>query len=455
MSGTFNGRPEGFVITLNGVYQFQISYVGGNGNDLTTDRNGGSDTWTGAVNNSWSNSGNWTGGVPASGGTAYFPAGAANRTNTNDLTPGTALTLAFNGGGYVIGGNQIVLNGLTDNNGNSLNVPIQIPASMTVSASTTLGGSVDLQGFTLNASGLQFNGVISGSGGITKLGSCSSQVVLRGANTYSGPTINADSNGCSYLVLYGSLPNSDVTLSDDSYTMLSGSIGTLAANGYLDLRSQSSGTVSVPTKSVSLGANSNTNFEINGPTAGTNYDQLQVTGTVTINSSANASFTLSNSFVPTRGEIYTIISNDGTDAVSGTFNGRPEGSVITLNGVYQFQLSYVGGTGNDVVLAALNGKEPSTTTVSSSVNPSTTEQSVTFTATVTGSPGTPTGSVTFKDGTTTLGTVALSGGSATLCDFVARHRTALDHRCLPGRFNLWRQHVHRTDADGQQVRNVH
>ena len=297
-------------------------------------------SWIGTSSTLWSDQNNWNPiGVPQSGDLLAFPAGAANRTNTNDLTPGTALTLAFNGGGYAIGGNQIVLNGLTDNNGNSLNVPIQIPASMTVSASTTLGGSVDLQGFTLNASGLQFNGVISGSGGITKLGSCSSQVVLRGANTYSGPTINADSNGCSYLVLYGSLPNSDVTLSYYSYTMLSGSIGTLAANGYLDLRSQSSGTVSVPTKSVSLGANSNTNFEINGPTAGTNYDQLQVTGTVTINSSANASFTLSNSFVPAVGQVFTLIDNDGTDPVSGTFNGRPEGFVITLNGVYQFQIS--------------------------------------------------------------------------------------------------------------------
>ena len=78
-----------------------------------------------------------------------------------------------------------------------------------------------------------------------------------------------------------------------------------------------------------------------------------------------------------------------------------------------FQLSYVGGDGNDVVLSALNGKEPSSASVVSTANPSTPGQSVTFTATITGSGGTPTGNMTFKDGTTTLGTATLSGGSAT------------------------------------------
>lgn len=52
------------------------------------------------------------------------------------------------------------------------------------------------------------------------------------------------------------------------------------------------------------------------------------------------------------GHTYLLIANDGTDAVVGTFAGLPEGSVITSNG-QRFQISYVGGTGNDVVLTAL------------------------------------------------------------------------------------------------------
>jgi hypothetical protein len=61
-------------------------------------------------------------------------------------------------------------------------------------------------------------------------------------------------------------------------------------------------------------------------------------------------------------------------------------------------------------------KQASTTTsVLSSANPSTAGQAVTFTATVSPvSPGsgTPTGTATFMDGSSTLGTVTLSGGTA-------------------------------------------
>ncbi len=54
-----------------------------------------------------------------------------------------------------------------------------------------------------------------------------------------------------------------------------------------------------------------------------------------------------------------------------------------------------------------------TTTLTSSPNSSTLSQPVTFTASVSAGSGTPTGTVTFLDGSSTLGTVALSSGSAT------------------------------------------
>ena len=48
-------------------------------------------------------------------------------------------------------------------------------------------------------------------------------------------------------------------------------------------------------------------------------------------------------------EEFVIIDNDGVNAISGTFNGLPEGASITL-GTATFTISYTGGTGNDVVL---------------------------------------------------------------------------------------------------------
>ena len=49
--------------------------------------------------------------------------------------------------------------------------------------------------------------------------------------------------------------------------------------------------------------------------------------------------------------MYTIIKNDASDTVIGTFTGLAQGATFAVNGV-TFQISYTGGDGNDVVLTA-------------------------------------------------------------------------------------------------------
>ena len=49
------------------------------------------------------------------------------------------------------------------------------------------------------------------------------------------------------------------------------------------------------------------------------------------------------------GMMFTIVDNDGTDAVSGIFGGLPEGATFGLAG-HSFGITYQGGTGNDVVV---------------------------------------------------------------------------------------------------------
>ena len=75
---------------------------------------------------------------------------------------------------------------------------------------------------------------------------------------------------------------------------------------------------------------------------------LTETGTVALNN-APLRLNLATGYTPMVGEIITLIANDSTDAVFGTFAGLPEGTVVHV-GAYQFTISYVGGTGNDVVL---------------------------------------------------------------------------------------------------------
>src|SRR5204862_4172255 len=59
-------------------------------------------------------------------------------------------------------------------------------------------------------------------------------------------------------------------------------------------------------------------------------------------------------FTPALGTTFVIVNNDGADAVNGTFVGLPEGGGILSAGTV-FQISYVGGTGNDITLTAALG----------------------------------------------------------------------------------------------------
>jgi fibronectin-binding autotransporter adhesin len=88
---------------------------------------------------------------------------------------------------------------------------------------------------------------------------------------------------------------------------------------------------------------------LNGTTAGTGYDQLSVTGTVNL---AGATLNVNLAFTPALGSAFMLIQNDGTDAVVGTFAGLPQGTTLSLSGM-TFQISYMGGTGNDVVLTRI------------------------------------------------------------------------------------------------------
>ncbi len=97
------------------------------------------------------------------------------------------------------------------------------------------------------------------------------------------------------------------------------------------------------------------NIDFGGTKAGNeshNHGQLDVTGTVRLN---GGTFQASpfDGFVPQAGDRFVIINNDGTDSVSGTFTGLPEGATLPnfLNSGLPARISYAGGTGNDVVIS--------------------------------------------------------------------------------------------------------
>jgi autotransporter-associated beta strand protein/ELWxxDGT repeat protein len=93
--------------------------------------------------------------------------------------------------------------------------------------------------------------------------------------------------------------------------------------------------------------------EVLGEQPGTEYDQMNVGGAVSVN---GAVLDLEGgNFKPQSGTVFTIISNDGSDSVQGTFRD-PQGNQLKEGAIVRFgdvtaRISYVGGPGgNDVVL---------------------------------------------------------------------------------------------------------
>ncbi len=86
-----------------------------------------------------------------------------------------------------------------------------------------------------------------------------------------------------------------------------------------------------------------------GTTPDTEYSQLNVAGAVNLTGAALA---LSGSYTPVVGDAFTIVANDASDPVAGTFAGLPEGAIIAdfLGSGLNAIITYVGGDGNDVVL---------------------------------------------------------------------------------------------------------
>lgn len=83
------------------------------------------------------------------------------------------------------------------------------------------------------------------------------------------------------------------------------------------------------------------------------YDQLTVNGSVTVTGAL--SVVVIDSFSPTLGQTFTLIDNEGSNAISGFFNGLTNNAFIdaSANGAdAYFNILSNGGSGNDLVLIA-------------------------------------------------------------------------------------------------------
>ena len=131
---------------------------------------------------------------------------------------------------------------------------------------------------------------------------------------------------------------------------------------------QSGGTIApgnipgtISTGNLTLAAGATASMEIDGTVAGTGYDQIVVTGTVDV---SGATLTTIFGYTSATSDSYILISNDGVDAVTGTFAGLAEGASFTANS-RAYQISYAGGDGNDITVTDITSAPASPGAVTS------------------------------------------------------------------------------------------
>jgi autotransporter-associated beta strand protein len=258
------------------------------------------------------------------------------------------------------------------------------------------GGMGDPPTWTIgfNNESTTFAGDISGPGTIVKVGT--GTWTLTGTNTYTGGTI-VDAGT---LRVDGAGSIGDVTVHAQGTLAGTGATGAVTLSPGVNVSPGGSTPGILHVQSIAFPTGSTLVVRLNGPTAGIDYDQLQVSGTVDLGG-ATLSASLSPAFLPVLGTSFGIITS--TDTISGTFAGHPDGDTFLLGGTV-FQIRYVNdGNNHAVVLTAV--AYATSTAAHSSPALSTYGQTVTFSAlvqTVSPGAGTPTGTVTFREGTNVL-----------------------------------------------------
>lgn len=208
--------------------------------------------------------------------------------------------------------------------------------------------------FTINTSvsnaTTTLNGAVTGSGSLIKTGG-GTLVLNSGASNYAGVT----SVTTGKLVVNGNISTSATTTVSGTGTLGgSGTVGSLIVQAGGTLAPGNSPGI-LNTGSLDLQTGSTLGIEIDGLGAGTNYDQLNVTGSATLAGLLSVSL----GFSPTNGDLFFILLNDSDDAVNGTFSGLADSSEFNV-GDQDFRISYFGNSatssftgGNDVVLMAV------------------------------------------------------------------------------------------------------
>ncbi|MCW1926648.1 autotransporter-associated beta strand repeat-containing protein [Luteolibacter arcticus] len=282
----------------------------------------------------------------AGGASPALTVGNASHTATvNSTLAGTSGLTKFGAGTAILGANNSYSGGTTISAGT-----LQVGNGGTTGA---LGS-----GAVTNNAALVFNRSnnfsvstdIGGTGTVRKTGA--GIMDMLGVNDYSGTT-TVDQGA---INITGSAANSAFTVNGGATVTGGGAIGSVTVKSGGTLNPGDTGvTGSLATGSVTMEAGSIFQLAANTATAGSGYDQLNAVGSVSL---AGALEIVVN-FTPLDTQRLFILTNDGTDAISGTFTGLANDSVFDIGG-QDYKISYFANSasnsmtgGNDIALQAV------------------------------------------------------------------------------------------------------
>ena len=388
-TGTINLRGGNLTVNTGGSFTMASNTASTGAVVANLNLNGG--TFTSGVNITKGAGANTTANVNFGGGTlragfssatfmtgltraTLYSGGTTIDTNGNAITVGQPLLasagngvatipVAIGGSGYDVAPHVQITGGggsgatavATIAGGVVTGIQITSPGTGYTSAPTvTLFGG----GFTAPATIGAVTIAANVSGGLAKTGA--GTLTLTAANTYSNGTTVSGGTLLANNTTGSATGTGTVTINTGGTVAGTGSIAgavtgaASAPSSTLGVGSPITAIETLATGDLSLNVNSNYTVDLNGvaaPMAGTHFDQTIVTGLVNLSSpTLNVALT-AGSLTPGTLQTFTIISNDGVDDVTGTFNGLAEGSAVTVSGSTLY-ISYAGGDGNDVVLSS-------------------------------------------------------------------------------------------------------
>lgn len=273
--------------------------------------------------------GNWGG-----SSSLYIKRGAGTLTIPNTLS--TTGTLSIEAGVVRLG----ITNGFSD--------------SLTLSVNS--GGTFDLNAFTDTVGRVVLNG-----GNILNSTGTSSQFLAAASYDLRGGVISARLGGSASAIK--TTPDTVILAGANSFTG-----GTTVQEGTLELAGSLASPLVVNGGTLGLGSTTGNRtisgnvtihpggklrVRINGPTVGTQHDQLSLSGSLVLGGDlevlAAPGLTLGSTF-------RIVNCTSGAATVSGAFAGKPANKSFRSGG-YHWLISYSGGTGNDIVLTLVSPQQ--------------------------------------------------------------------------------------------------